>query len=338
MWRIFDYAHIKNHSPYSTFQISVYHNTSYLFRKGFFLLRMAKAFVALLLLSLLAFASCVPSSGYSEPDLILVIGQNQNNSVPAGAFGPAAVQDMMTIQGWSIEQVTAYYNEARAWYASQFGIFFDDVNPLGQPNTIYNAISRDGRAGMSPLSATASYHVYGVIEPGRFGPVSSLSRPSQGNPAVKLIEYVVRFDLTGQVPNFTFTPWSYGGVYGAQQAARPELAIVSRSDNLAVGIYRINGYNFYMRVPVPNKTTNSGTGTSRESNDICSPEFGSALGALRVDAFSFAPNADGKYPASTLGVWSFYRDVTRTAKPSLYTWQPQVFPGNDFVSCYQSDI
>lgn len=275
---------------------------------------------------------------YSEPDLIIALGQNQNNTGPAGAFGAAAVNNMLVIQNWSLDDVTKFYNEARAWYAARYGIIFDDVDPLGRNNTIYSAVSRDGRAALSPLSAAASYHVYGIIEPGRFSPVSSLDNRPGVSPAVQLIEYIVRFDLTGLMPNFTFTPWSYGGTFGAEQAARPELAQVSTVDNLAMGIYRINGYNFYMRVPVPNKSTNAGVGTSRESGELCSPFFGAGLGTLRVDAFAFGPNSQGTYPASTLGLWSFYRDVTRTAKPSLYTWQPQIYPGMSTPACFASGI
>ncbi len=249
-------------------------------------------FASLVLFACVALAS--PSGQYNNPDLILVIGQNDLLASPPATFGaPSAIDDMINTQNWNFAQVTSFWNESRQWFASQFGIFFDDT----ATNTPYFSIDRFGRAAMLPLSAVnGKYRVFGAIDNDRWFPVRS--NPNFP-PSVKLIEFVVLFDLTQIIPGWQFTPFNYGGNFATQNLLPPA---VERSDNLACAIYRIGTDNFNMRVNVPSKVAPLGLGTSRESYQLCHSTIGAGLGVLRVDSFAFAPNAQGKHAFTSLHI------------------------------------
>lgn len=293
----------------------------------------------------------------SDPDLILVVGQNDNLTAPAATYGQPAIDLMKSIQGWSDDQVYAFWTEARTHASTQFGINFTDStvsNPLGFPNSPLFSLSAGTNAYMIPLVARGRYRVYGAIGDNRNAVVRLLKsnddddddddddnnnnhhrgvhNDQESYTPVDLVEFVVLFDLS-TVPNFswwTFVPFNYGGVFATQNIVPSPVA---KSDNLPLGIYRILGENFYMRTPTPDKTAPLSLGTSLEAAQLCSTAIGPGLSAMRVDAFAPTANSQGLYPTSTTAVWHFYANASRAAFPQLYAFAPKVYAGRTTASC-----
>lgn len=263
----------------------------------------------------------------NNPDLIVVVGQNDNLTLPAGAFGSQAVTAFQEIQNWNMTQVYWFYNEARNWYGSQFGIFF----PENSINSPYFAMDTTGRAILMPLVATGKYRLFGVLGDHSILPELHRNDMKAAPIWVELIEYVVNFDLSSVIPNWTFSSWNYGGVYS--QLQNGEGVAVLPSDSLSFGIYKIGQHNFYMRTPVPNRTTLNKFHTSLEAAQFCSTDSGAGLSSMRVDAFAFSPNQNGTYPTSTTASWHFFKNPNRAAFPALYQFAPKVFPGRESPSC-----
>lgn len=315
---------------------------------------------ALLVLAIVAV--CIQKSHArlsSDPDLIIVVGQNDNLTAPAGVFGAPALALMKQIQGWTDAQVAALWNEARAWYSSQFNVTFANssvLNPAGFPNSPAYSISTGSNAYMIPLVARGYYRVFGAIGNRRLAPPRLFEiedgdddddnddddddrknrRPAESFVPVELCEFVCLFDdLSNVIPGWTFNPFNYGGVFASQNGgslASPG----SRFDNLPFGVYRIAGHNYYMRTPVPDKVNALLLGTSIEAAQLCSEVAGAGLSSMRVDAFASTPNVRGLFPTSTMAIWHFYVNASRTAFPQLYGFAPKIYTGRSRPSCLAS--
>jgi hypothetical protein len=275
---------------------------------------------------------------YNDPDFFIVLGENDNLTHSALTFDQTAGAAVMASRGWTVAQLTAFYNEARSWYASRYGIYFDDTGAAGA-NTPYFALSRNANAILTPLLARGKYRVYGTIDPDSILPTFN---PQSNPPIVTLVEYVVTFNLSAVFgASWAFTPFNYGGSYAVENGVPP--AVVP-TDNLSFGIYNISwsipilglahNEDYYMRVPYPDHTDPAPSGMSTERGEICSVAHGPGLGALRVDAFPSAPNAHGLFPTSTTAVWHFFSNPSRAAIPALYNFAPQHYHGpHEPVSC-----
>jgi len=281
---------------------------------------------------------------YNNPDFLIVLGQNDLLPASPLVFGAPAIAGMLQIQqGWTVANVTAFWLESIAWYASQYGIVFTtdgSVNCLGFSNSIAFSVSTTCQAYLTPLTAVGKYRVYSASNPtlGFNVPIDP-----RNPPLIHLIEFVVEFDFEGIIPGWQFAPFDYGGAFAAANGLP---AAVEVTDNLSFGIYNIGlqlaphldpNFNVFMRVDIPDKTSPVAAGRSRESQQVCSILLGAGLGALRVDAFipTETPPLPA-YPTSATGVWHFFLNPQRAALPSLYSYAPQVFPGNRSPSCLAS--
>lgn len=285
----------------------------------------------LLALSLSCLATFSNQPVYNNYDYLFVVGQDENLTSSALTNSAAAINNMMSLRGWSFEQVVALYTAATEWYCSQFGVCFDPIGTGGATSAPYFALSKNGNAFINPLTAIGKYHVIAKYDPQLVVQVAQLP---QYPPKIELVEFVALFNMTPVYgPGWQFVPFNYTGVYGPTTDT-PQARI---DDNLAFGRYtisfpRLSGADKVlevdMRVPVPDRT--EPRGRSVERAELCNSFLGAGNSVMHVESFAVDPNSQGKYPTSSVAVWHFYSKnrITNSATPNLYGWVPQSSASN----------
>lgn len=304
------------------------------------------AFAAFLVLSLAAANQQLVARAYNNPELIMVVGQNENLTKSALSYN---VEDVMRPLNWTVAggQVQKLATELSNFAAERYGadLAFGPhppvvIDPTPGASNVYGNFN--GKSLLTCLLASGKYHVMSATFSSLLFPyIIDASKP----PLINLTECVNTFDLSPI--GLPFVGGNYAGTFAAENGGT---APIRPSDNLALGIYVVDvplasgrsaRLKVYMRTAFPDRTEPVLEGRSTERGQLCIepnellPEGATGVSVMRVDAFASQPNAQGLYPTSTTAVWTFEKTP---AVPSLYSFVPRIYPGNTRKTCFASGL